>query len=67
MSGGYHEAYAISQVNRDDIVCIEGHYYIFNSMQAAAKKLAGLALANPTKEFTIRPFHMAIPWSKQGF
>lgn len=65
--GGYHEAYAITQKGSDSIICIDGQYYIYNSMQVAAQNLGVLAKANPEKEFTIRSFHMRLPWTKEGW
>lgn len=67
MSGGYHEAYAITRKGEIAVINTDGHYLVFSSMQVAAQNLTVLAKANPGAEFTIRPFKMLIPWSKQGF
>lgn len=65
--GGYHDAFAITVKGRDAVICIDGQFYIYSSMQVAAHNLGVLAKANPDKEFTIRPFRMRLPWTKQGF
>lgn len=62
--GGYHETYAIKQKGRDGIVCIEGRFHIYSSMQAAALKLAGLAMVYPKTEFTIVPLRVSLPWAE---
>lgn len=66
MAGGYHTAYAITLKDNDAVICIDGSFYVFSSMQVAAHNLGVLARANPTLEFTIRPFRMRLPWTKQG-
>lgn len=65
--GGYHEAYAITQVNEEAVVTQDGQYLVFCSMGVAAHNLGVLAKANPNKRFTIRPFRMRLPWTKGGF
>lgn len=65
--GGYHEAYAITRVGSDAVVQINGHFCVYSSMHVAAHNLGTLAKANPGVEFTIRPFRMRLPWTKQGF
>lgn len=65
--GGYHEAYAITQKNEEAVVTLpDGQFKIYDSMQSAATDLAALARENPGMEFTIRPFKMRLPWTKQG-
>ncbi len=63
----YHEAFAITVVGNQVVVCLDGQFCIYNSMQVAAHNLGVLAKANPDKQFTIREFRMRLPWSAAGF
>lgn len=65
--GGYHDTFAIKQKGNDGIVCIDGQFQIYSSMQTAALKLAGLTMVYPDKELTIVPLRVRLPWTKQGF
>jgi hypothetical protein len=65
--GGYHEAYAISRKGNDSICNMDGQYMIYTSMHVAAHNLGVVAKMNPGVEFTIRPFKMKLPWTKQGW
>lgn len=67
MAGGYHEAYAITRKGVDAIVQADGQFCIYASMHEAAKSLGEFAKTNPGVEFTIRPFRLRLPWTKQGF
>lgn len=67
MAGEYHEAYALTLEGSEAVICIDGQYCVYKSMQVAAHNLGVLAKANPDKEFTIRHFRMSLPWTKQGF
>ncbi|MCL6318677.1 hypothetical protein EXT67_20450 [Pectobacterium atrosepticum] len=65
--GGYHDAFAITVKGRDAVICIDGQFYIYSSMHVAAHNLGVVTKMNPGVEFTIRPFKMCLPWTKQGF
>lgn len=65
--GGYHDAYALTLEGEDAVVVIDGQYMVFSTMHVAAHNLGVLAKSNPGKKFTIRPFRMRLPWTKQGF
>lgn len=67
MAGGYHDAFAIKQKGNDGIVCIDGHFHIYKSIQAAALNLTVLAAEYPGREFTIGQLRIPLPWTKQGF
>lgn len=67
MSGGYHEAYAITRKGSDAVVQVDGQFCIYCSMHVAAHNLGVLAKAKPGVDFTIRQYRMVLPWTKQGF
>lgn len=61
-----HEAYAITSTDNDEVVvCMDGQFCIYNSMQVAAHNLGVIAKNNPEMKFTIRQFDMLLPWTEQ--
>lgn len=64
---GYHEAFAITQKGAIAIVCHDGQFMVFSSMAVAAHNLGVVSKLNPDKEYTIRPFRLRLPWSKEQF
>lgn len=60
-----HEAYAITPVGDGVVVCMDGQFCIYNSMQVAAHNLGVIAKNNPELKFTIREFDMLLPWTEK--
>lgn len=60
-----HEAYAITPVGDEVVVCMDGQFCIYDSMQVAAHNLGVIAKNNPELKFTIRGFDMLLPWTKK--
>lgn len=65
--GGYHEAYAITREGSESVCNMDGQYMVYTSMQVAAHNLGVVSKANPGVKYTIRPFKMRLPWTKQGW
>lgn len=62
-----HNAFALTTIDDEAIICIDGQFCIYSSMQVAAHMLGVLAKNNPRNEFTIREFRIKLPWTERGF